>query len=110
MIKRFDDSNDSVRIYAAGVLTTLITACFAWEAGPHEPETEVRLDDVHWEAIVKCAGVHMDDMNADVQESMVGVLVAVGKGRAEVVKEEMGRVGEMHRGREFIKRVMETLK
>ena len=86
LLKRLDDAQDPIRIRTSQVLSSFFLKVKSWyalnkeelpkgsttvvsggEKGGEGGWVEVRLDDVHWESIVKGLLVHMDDMNEHVQ-------------------------------------------
>ncbi len=86
LIKRFDDAQDEIRILTAKVFITFFHSIARWQARmkPLMESTtegsstvkddtceggfrEIKLDDVHWEAIVKGITIHLDDMNPALQ-------------------------------------------
>ena len=73
LLKRLDDSQDTARISVCKTLKKFSKACSRWSKRMEGVEAEdgeyieKKLDNVHWETIVKTLTIHMDDLNEDVQ-------------------------------------------
>lgn len=84
LLKRLDDSQDDIRRQALKVFVTLYNTIGRWqdsvadlaqgsEIATVKDDTqecgfrEIRLDSVHWEAMIKGMVVHLDDLNVKVQ-------------------------------------------
>jgi dynein assembly factor 5 len=84
-LKRLDDSQDNIRISMARLFVKFFKVVDDWQSrmAPWTSENpdactiasdesengfiEIRLDDVHWEAMVKGLAIHMDDTNSSLQ-------------------------------------------
>jgi dynein assembly factor 5 len=90
LIKRFDDAQDDIRILTAKVFVMFFHSIARWQTrmGPLEDSApggsstvkdetceggfrEIKLDDIHWEAIVKGITIHLDDMNPSLQVGFI---------------------------------------
>jgi dynein assembly factor 5, axonemal len=86
LLKRMDDANDEVRIDAAATIASMFHSMKAWkeymtsihnELDPTGCEltvidkegklVELKLDNVHYESMIKGLFIHMDDTNRKVQ-------------------------------------------
>jgi dynein assembly factor 5 len=84
-LKRLDDSQDNIRISMARLFVKFFKVVGDWQTRmapftKENPEActitseksangfiEIRLDDVHWDALVKGLAIHMDDTNSSLQ-------------------------------------------
>ncbi|KAI8811252.1 armadillo-type protein [Cladochytrium replicatum] len=125
LMKRLDDAKDEIRVEAAKALGELVKAMGAWETrmvdvGGEEGKgktavvvegqvMEVRLDEMHWEQMVKGMAVHMDDTNVSIQESVRDALCEVANVSAlsaHVVKDHLASVRHRHRSSVYIDQVV----
>ncbi|TPX57998.1 hypothetical protein SpCBS45565_g08096 [Spizellomyces sp. 'palustris'] len=121
LLKRMDDAHDSLRVATARVWNDFFEAVGSWQqrmspliqaaggmtavmvhAAGNVAQTgelvEVKLDDVHWAAIVKGLTVHMDDPNAQLQECVFNALKASLKvAPANVMRDHWTGVRLRHR-------------
>lgn len=84
LLKRLDDSQDEIRLQALKTLSTFFNAVGRWldsvkdfaescEGSTVKDESlecgfrEIRLDNVHWETMIKGMAVHLDDLNSKIQ-------------------------------------------
>ena len=88
-LKRLDDSQDNIRIAMARLFVKFFKVIQAWQDRMipftrENPEActiasdmsqngfiEIRLDDVHWEALAKGLTIHMDDTNSSLQVNFI---------------------------------------
>ncbi|KAI8810018.1 armadillo-type protein [Cladochytrium replicatum] len=125
LMKRLDDAKDEIRVEAAKALGELVKAIGAWEVrmvdvGGEEGKgktavvvegqvVDVRLDEMHWEQMVKGMAVHMDDTNVAIQESVRDALCAVASVSAlsaRVANDYLASVRHRHRSSVYIDQVV----
>ena len=113
ILKRLDDSIDSVRILSCESLVSLIDCMEYFHSNFKESGDgvyiESALDNVHFETIIKTVTVHMDDMNVEVQEAACRVLEKMSTVQffdVSLVKVHLESVSARHRSTMFTGRVL----
>ncbi|KAJ3156098.1 HEAT repeat-containing protein 2 [Geranomyces michiganensis] len=138
LLKRLDDAHDDIRIKTARIWPRLLTAMRAWQEriaplraqagdGPItvivtdagqvdlSPDAkgalvELRLDDVHWTAMVKGLTIHMDDPNPELQQSVFEALESMLTLAPPVlVREHLMSVHSRHRNPRLIDALLAKL-
>ncbi|KAI8919361.1 armadillo-type protein [Powellomyces hirtus] len=130
LLKRLDDADDDVRLSTARVWKRFFEAAHTWQMrmGPYQSaagsattvlvdETgqivqdsqgnsvllEVRLDDVHWTAMIKGLTIHMDDTNAELQQAVFTSLQAsVALASPDLLREHFTMARGRHRSPRFL--------
>lgn len=95
--KRLDDSSDPVRIQASVALEALIECLTP------------TYDDTNTGYLIKGLLIHMDDSNPAVQEAVCKVMEKLAKVKPGVVRASLLEVRDMHRGTQYIDRVLSKL-
>ncbi|RKO91223.1 armadillo-type protein [Blyttiomyces helicus] len=125
LLKRLDDAHDPVRIAASRTLTAFFFAVERWSlaVAPLRPAgdpnicsvvdvngslVELRIDDVHWTAIVKGMTIHLDDPDRGVQDAVCESLQACATvAPPTVMREQLSdTVKARHRTPRFIDAVL----
>ncbi|KAJ3121880.1 HEAT repeat-containing protein 2 [Nowakowskiella sp. JEL0407] len=127
LLKRLDDAQDDIRILVSQfTLSAMFRAVknlgdsrTIWagkkaSAGVFLDEKyfEIQMDDVHWEAIMKVLGVHIDDTNSVVQEAVVCALkemINVGENTKSVVKDYLNGARARYRTKVYVDQILEFL-
>ncbi|KAI8825196.1 armadillo-type protein [Fimicolochytrium jonesii] len=139
LLKRMDDARDDIRIQTAKTFAHFFTAATLFsarmqpytstsppgvtsvlvdahgkvvdrDAGEGARLVEVRLDDVHWVAVVKGLVVHMDDVNPVLQESIFKALqTGTSTIPATILREHLTAVRGRHRSPQYIDALLALL-
>ncbi|KAI9092359.1 armadillo-type protein [Phlyctochytrium arcticum] len=131
LLKRLDDAQDAIRILTAQTWKSFFYSLKTWntrmtslrqQAGDsssvlidpngHVVESggeliELRLDDVHWIAMIKGLVVHMDDPNPHLQESIFETInSSIGIIPSNLLRDHLSSVRTRHRTPTYIDRLL----
>jgi dynein assembly factor 5, axonemal len=85
LLKRLDDASDDIRIQACSTISAFANSLLSWNkqweshytsssqennggfVGPYGTFIETRLDDVHWNEMIKGVLIHVDDSSVVIQ-------------------------------------------
>ncbi|KAI8904408.1 armadillo-type protein [Gorgonomyces haynaldii] len=126
LLKRMDDANDDIRVECAKTWKQFFASLNHWihKMQPRHRELdptlsqlahlengqliEFALEQGHYETIVKGLTLHMDDMNAKIQEAVCDAL-KTGNGHpipTDILREHLNAVKSQHRTTAFIDRIL----
>lgn len=94
LLKRLDDSSNTVRVDICQALTTLVQSM------------DSLLDDDNVTYFTNGMLIHMDDVDSTVQEAVCSVLECAAVHKPMVVKEVVGKAQHLHRSSTFTSRVL----
>lgn len=118
LIKRLDDAQDQVRIESCQVWSTFFKATELWQKRKNEKmeivnENEyddIKIDDVHWQGIIKGLSIHMDDINLEIQKATKNaILSGVGIVPSEVIKEQLEIMKNRYRDPTFALEIIQKI-
>eukprot|EP00884_Botryococcus_braunii_P011389 jgi/Botrbrau1/20250/Bobra.31_1s0039.3 len=97
LLKRLDDSENTVRIAACRTLTALVEGM------------SDAYDATHVQYLTSNLLVHMDDTDSQVQEAVCATACRLAKVQPELMKEELKKVRDVHKSTKYIDRISDLV-